>query len=158
MYKLIHVRACTFWFLRFYIAYTTLNKLLAVIFFINTTIILDNYSFLFILILGMLRTTFLAADMLWVAIEYLNKLNNNNNNYQINVYIEYIVYNLITYYLCCWCWTYTTLFPIGHYACQFIVYYTDCILIGCYQNQSFYSYDLAGCTIRENSSQLEGLL
>jgi len=30
MYKLIHVRAYTFWLLQFYIAYTTLNKLLAV--------------------------------------------------------------------------------------------------------------------------------
>ena len=49
MYKLIHVRAYTFWFLQFYIAYTTLNKLLAV-FFINNHWIVVVLMLLFILL------------------------------------------------------------------------------------------------------------
>jgi len=45
------------------------------------------------------------------------------------MYIKYIVYNnLITHCLCCWCWVHTSLFTIGHYACQFTAH---CILIGC---------------------------
>ena len=39
--------------------------------------------------------------------------------------------------------------------CQFIAYCADCILIGCCLYQSYYSYDLAVCAVRQNSSQLE---